>query len=93
MKDHFENKTFWFIAGSTFLVLAYVAAVTFFPIPKENQRFVDIALAFLLGFISANASYLTGGTPTTAKKPAGPGTTAEINASITTTPNEQDNNP
>lgn len=50
------------------MILVYVGAITFFPIPKENQRFVDIALAFLLGFVSANASYLTGGNPSNLKK-------------------------
>lgn len=91
MKDHFD-KTFWYIAGTSLVVLLYVVAITFFPIPKENQRFVDIALAFLLGFISANASYLTGGNPSAIKKPTGTGTTAEISASITTNPDEQENN-
>lgn len=92
MKDHFD-KTFWYIAGTSLVVLLYVVAITFFPIPKENQRFVDIALAFLLGFISANASYLTGGNPSMTKKPNGTGTTtAEINATITSNPDEQENN-
>lgn len=89
MKDHFD-KTYWFITGTSLMVLLYVVAITFLPIPKENQRFVDIALAFLLGFISANASYLTGGNPANSKKPAAGGTTAEISASITTDPTKDD---
>lgn len=68
MKDHFD-KTYWYICGTSLIVLIYVISITFFVIPKENQRFVDIALAFLLGFISANASYLTGGNPNSPKKP------------------------
>lgn len=91
MKDHHFDKTYWFITGTSLMVLLYVVAITFLPIPKENQRFVDIALAFLLGFISANASYLTGGNPASSKKPTPGSTTAEINATITTD-NEQENN-
>lgn len=67
MDQHFE-KIFRFIDRTTLLILIYVVLVTFVPIPKENQRFVDIALAFLLGFISSNSQYLTGGTATS-KKP------------------------
>lgn len=91
MKDNFD-KIYWYVAGSSLVVLLYVVAITFFPIPKENQRFVDIALAFLLGFISANSSYLTGGTPTQPKKKDSGVTTAEISATITQDSNEQENN-
>lgn len=88
MKDHFD-KTFWYVSGTSLMVLLYVVAITFLSIPKENQRFVDIALAFLLGFISSNASYLTGGNPNNKKTsdPSGT-TTADITATITTSPNE-----
>jgi hypothetical protein len=68
MKDHFD-KTFWYIAGTTATILTYIILVTFLQVPKENQRFVDIALAFLLGRMSSNDSYLTGGTPSQPKKP------------------------
>jgi len=90
MKDttHFE-KTFYFICGTSFIVLMYVILITFFAIPKENQRFVDIALAFLLGFISANASYLTGGNPSQRKAPEG---TTTVEANITTTTQAADEN-
>jgi hypothetical protein len=68
-----ENHQFKMIAIFIFctvgVVLLYVIAITFIPIPKENQRFVDISLAFLLGWISANSSYLTGGSPQQTKKP------------------------
>lgn len=89
-KDSHFSLTFWFVAGTTFFVLLYIPAITFFPIPKENQRFVDIALAFLLGYISSNASYLTGGNPTTGKKPMEGTTTAEVSATITTEPTNQE---
>lgn len=90
MKDHFD-KTFWYICGTSFIILCYVMMITFFPIPEKNQRFVDIALAFLLGFISANASYLTGGNPNAPKRPVESTgtTTADISISSTTTPTPQ----
>lgn len=69
MNNHFD-KTFWYIAGTTFAIFLYVALITFLDIPEKNQRFVDIALAFLLGRVSSNDSYLTGGNPTAVKKPA-----------------------
>lgn len=88
-KDHFD-KIYSYIVFTSLVVLAYVVAITFFPIPKENQRFVDIALAFLLGWISANGGYLTGGTPPIQRKaPETPGTTtADISATITTSPDQ-----
>lgn len=84
MKDHFD-KTFWYISGTSLIVLIYVIMITFFPIPKENQRFVDIALAFLLGFISANASYLTGGNPNAPKKPADSNNPQTLDMTLTAT--------
>ena len=90
MRDHFD-KTFWYICGTTGLILIYVILITFFEIPEKNQRFVDIALAFLLGFISANSSYLTGGNPNGSKKTADPNatTTADISISTTSTPKDE----
>lgn len=77
MKDHFD-KIFWYIAGTAFAVILFVFMITFFQIPEKNQRFVDIALAFLLGFISSNTSYLTGGNPSQVKKaPNEPGSSGE----------------
>jgi len=60
-QDNHFDKIFWYIAGATFLVLLYVMLITFFPVPEKSQRFVDIALAFLLGWVSSNSQYLTGG--------------------------------
>lgn len=62
MKDHFK-PIFIFVCIISFLIIGYVVAITFLPIPKENQRFVDIALAFLLGLLAGNSNYLTGGNP------------------------------
>lgn len=33
--------------------MVYVGAITFWPIPKENQRFADTVLGFLLGSVVA----------------------------------------
>jgi len=85
MDQHFRN-IFRYIASTTGVVLLYVLLITFIPIPKENQRFVDIALAFLLGWISSNSQYLTGGSATPKKNqlPADGTTTAEFNLTATT---------
>jgi membrane protein YqaA with SNARE-associated domain len=57
-----SNKIFWFIAGSCAFVFVYIIAITFFPIPETNIRFVDIALSFLMGTVLGNANgYLLGG--------------------------------
>jgi hypothetical protein len=66
---HFE-WTFWFIAGATGLVMVYIFLVTFIPIPKENIRFADTALSFLLGTVIGNTfGYLVSATPFTSTKP------------------------
>lgn len=79
---HF-NKTFWYIMLCTVFILCYVVAITFIKIPKENMRFVDIALAFLLGLMSGLSAYLTGGNPQRVKQRSTP--TTEINSTIVKT--------
>lgn len=69
-EKHF-SLIYWYILMVSLFVLAYVLLITFLPIPEKNQRFVDITLAFLLGFISSNSQYLTGGSPLS-KKNEGP---------------------
>ena len=80
--NHFR-PTFLYICIVSSVVLAYVVAVTFIPIPKENQRFVDIALAFLLGLLAGQSNYLTGGNPTT-KKPDNQSGTTQVDLSVST---------
>lgn len=80
-----------FIFFNTIVVFVYVAAITFIPIPKENQRFADTILGFLLGTLLAGGnSYLLGGSPANVLKKSVPTgtTTADITASITTEPQE-----
>ena len=85
MYDQHFDKIYQFISRSAALVLLYVIAITFVPIPKENQRFVDIALAFLLGWLSANSQYLTGGTPQQKKQDA-PAASGTISGDLKVTP-------
>lgn len=86
-ENHFD-KIFWYISGATFLVLLYVMLITFVPVPEKSQRFVDIALAFLLGWISSNSQYLTGSTA--GSKSPSQKTTTEVSpdgsATVTTEP-------
>ena len=80
--EHFK-RIYQYITTVTYIVLAYVIAITFIPIPKESQRFVDISLAFLLGFLSSNSQYLTGGNPSSKKNEQK--TTTEISPEGSTT--------
>ena len=69
MKDRHFDKVFWFISAAVGFVLIYIMAITFIPIPKENIRFADTALSFLMGsVIGACISYLVGGNPAQSKK-------------------------
>jgi len=62
MQEHFK-PIYYFIAGISAAVMLYVIAVTWIPMPKENQRFVDIAFGFLLNLVGQAVNYLTGGSP------------------------------
>lgn len=84
---HFK-ETYWYVVGLSLLVLLYVIAVTFLPIPKENVRFVDISFGFLLNLLVSNSSYLTGGNPTLTNKKSEDGSVtlpAENKSQVTTT--------
>lgn len=45
------NRRFlaYFAVGLCVAAMAYVAAITFIPLPKENARFADTVLGWLLG--------------------------------------------
>lgn len=63
---HFK-EIFWFIVLTTFLVMAYCTAVSFYNVPKENMRVVDTITGFLLGTVLASGiGYLLGGNPAAA---------------------------
>jgi hypothetical protein len=67
-QDHFKY-IFWYIVGTTTIVLTYIFIITFITIPKENIRFADTAQGFLLGSVlGAGLAYLVGGNPTTNSK-------------------------
>lgn len=68
-----DRRVFWFIVGITTFGLGYIAAITYIPIPKENIRFADTCLGFLLGTaLTAGISYLLVGTPDRKKDPSSP---------------------
>lgn len=90
-QDNHFNKIYWYISGATLVVLLYVVAITFIPVPEKSQRFVDISLAFLLGWISSNSQYLTGATATSKK--ADQKTTTEITPEGQTTITQEPINP
>lgn len=94
MDDGHFTKIFWYIAATTFMVFAYVAAITFFVIPKENVRFADTILGFLLGTVlGGGIAYLLSGSPSSKKVSSPSGTTnAEISATITSSPPNPDPN-
>lgn len=45
------NRRFlaWFAVGLVACSFAYIGCITFMVVPKENQRFADTVLGFLLG--------------------------------------------
>lgn len=59
MKRKFD-KIYWYVVGITGIVLIYVFAITFVHIPKENLRFVDTSLGFLLGVMASEARRMGG---------------------------------
>lgn len=65
MKGNINPKyIYWFIVSACAYVLLYITAITFIPIPKENVRFVDISLAFLMGTVlGGGMSYYVGASP------------------------------
>ncbi len=63
MKDetHF-NKLFWFCVGVTGYGMAFLTALVYLPIPKDNIRFADVILGFITGsLISGAIAFLLGG--------------------------------
>lgn len=45
----------------------YIFAVSFIPVEGENKDNIKTVLIFLLGYLSANGNYLTGGNPSPKK--------------------------
>jgi hypothetical protein len=64
---HFK-ATYRYILFVTVVVLGYVIAVTFLPIPSNNTRFIDVAFGFLLKFLGDSSGWLIGGNPATQSK-------------------------
>lgn len=88
--DKHWRYTFWYVVGTTFIVLAYVIIITFCKIPPDNVRFVDTCLGFLLGtFLAGGAGYLVGGSsivPPSALKKGTSGDTLSIGNTTTVLP-------
>lgn len=88
--DH--SKNFWFCCFAFAAGLLFLAALIWLPVPKANESMANIAIGFITGtVIFIPISYLLGGNIPQAKKPdASAGTTtADISASITTAPKEE----
>ncbi len=85
-ETHF-TKIFWFGFFNLSAVYIYLFAITFFPIPKENQRFVDISIGILIGsVINGIIGFFYGGSSQLTKKTSPqPGTTTSADISVSTT--------
>ena len=85
--DNFKH-IFWFVVGMCSAILIFIVAVTFIPIPKENQRNADTALAFLFGLMGGCAAFLIGSGPSPKKSDPGitTGTTTTTSDTTTTIP-------
>ena len=54
VKDTYTTKFMLFLAASCLLIcFLYIFLITFVQIPKENQRYADLCLGFLLGTFMA----------------------------------------
>lgn len=52
--DSFSSRFLLYFAGACiFICFLYIFLITFAPIPKENQRYADVCLGFLLGTFMA----------------------------------------
>ncbi len=86
------TRVFWFISSTSGFVLLYIAAITFIPIPKGNERFVDIALAFLMGTVlGGGMSYYVGASPSRRIDSSSNVTGDTVNINTNTPPNEHNN--
>ena len=94
MKDSNFDKIYWFIVGLCSFGAAFSVFLVIFLPPEAAQRIADTALIFWLSTaVAGGIGYLIGNSAKNTNKPKDAGaTTAEISASITTNPDEQDNN-
>lgn len=81
--DNFKY-IFWYIVGMCTAILLIIVGVIFIPIPKENQRNADTAIAFLFGLMTGCAAFLIGSGPTAKKPDLPPGTTTTTDAVVKT---------
>ena len=69
-KEKFINKfMIYYASGVTFISFVYIFCITFIPLPKDNQRFADVILGFLLGsLIGSILQYYFGSSATSKDK-------------------------
>lgn len=88
-QDHFE-KIFWFIVGLC-VFGAFLTVFLILVMPQQvSERIADTALIFWLSTaVSGGIGYLLGSSAPTSKQNKIGTTTAEINVSTTTTPDDE----
>lgn len=73
------TQIYKFVILITIIVLAYLFCVSFMPINADNKDNVKTILIFLLGYLSANGNYLTGGNPAVKKQDVNNADTVNVN--------------
>lgn len=64
------QQIYRFVVLVTVLVFTYLFVISFIPIGPDNRDNIKTILIFLLGYLSANGQYLTGGNPSAKKTDA-----------------------
>jgi hypothetical protein len=85
-EDEKFNKIYRFVLLVTICVFIYIFAITFIPISADAKDNVKTVLIFLLGYLSANGNYLTGGNPSLKKPDGNPTINAADNTSVNVNP-------
>lgn len=73
------NKTYLYVVGLTAVIIVFLAALIFMPIPEQHQHNSDMLLIFLMTSLGAASGYLIG---------ASPSQKSATQTNITTTPQD-----
>lgn len=57
------NKTYLYVVGLTAIIIVFLAALIFMPIPESHQHNSDMLLIFLMTSLGAASGYLIGASP------------------------------
>ena len=76
-------RIYRFIVLTTVLTFVYIFCVSFLSISNENKDNIKTVLIFLLGYLSGNGNYLTGGNPKANSAPQVTQTGAQPVANVT----------